>query len=209
MNFKVLLASAALLAAVAAPANAATTIFDSYSTSAGDGNSGLDAQGHPWSWTIAGSGASAWGAPGLGAATNTFQTKTSYTANNFEISFVYFCSTAIDQTPSSDPGGYNEQTRFTSDVGGILTAWTPVFNGAQSVKFLAPTGVFLSNGDQYFVNVVFDHGDLNGTSAGYTAGFSYTTGAVPELSTWAMMLAGFGALGVAGYRRNKAASVAA
>jgi hypothetical protein len=31
--------------------------------------------------------------------------------------------------------------------------------------------------------------------------------AVPELSTWTMMLAGFGALGFAGYRRNKAASV--
>jgi hypothetical protein len=49
---------------------------------------------------------------------------------------------------------------------------------------------------------------LNGNNAGYTAGFSYTS-AVPELSTWAMMLAGFGALGFAGYRRNKAASVAA
>jgi hypothetical protein len=32
--------------------------------------------------------------------------------------------------------------------------------------------------------------------------------AVPEISTWAMLLAGFGALGFAGYRRNKAASVA-
>jgi hypothetical protein len=33
--------------------------------------------------------------------------------------------------------------------------------------------------------------------------------AVPELSTWTMMLAGFGALGFAGYRRNKALSVTA
>jgi hypothetical protein len=206
MNVKVLLASAALLAAVAAPANAATTIFDSYSTSAGDGNSGLDAQGNPWSWTTAGSGASTWGAPGLGAGENTFNTKTGYTANNFEISFVYFSSTAIDQTPSSGPGGYNEQTRFTSDVGGVLTAWTPVYDGSKNVGFIAPTGVFLSNGDRYFVNVVFNNGDLNGINAGYTAGFSYSS-AVPELSTWAMMLAGFSALGFAGYRRSKAASV--
>jgi hypothetical protein len=33
--------------------------------------------------------------------------------------------------------------------------------------------------------------------------------AVPEASTWVMMLAGFGALGFAGYRRNKTASIAA
>jgi hypothetical protein len=32
---------------------------------------------------------------------------------------------------------------------------------------------------------------------------------VPEVSTWAMMLAGFTALGFAGYRRNKAATLAA
>jgi hypothetical protein len=33
--------------------------------------------------------------------------------------------------------------------------------------------------------------------------------AVPEISTWAMMLAGFSALGFASYRRNKVASIAA
>jgi hypothetical protein len=33
--------------------------------------------------------------------------------------------------------------------------------------------------------------------------------AVPEPSTWAMMLAGFGALGFVGYRRNQAAKLAA
>ncbi|MGO9944387.1 MAG: hypothetical protein ACLPIC_16715 [Rhodoblastus sp.] len=32
---------------------------------------------------------------------------------------------------------------------------------------------------------------------------------VPEISTWAMMLAGFAGLGFAGYRRNKAAALAA
>jgi hypothetical protein len=33
--------------------------------------------------------------------------------------------------------------------------------------------------------------------------------AVPELSTWTMMIAGFSGLGFLGYRRNKAASLAA
>jgi hypothetical protein len=32
---------------------------------------------------------------------------------------------------------------------------------------------------------------------------------VPEVSTWAMMIAGFGALGFVGYRRNKVAAFAA
>jgi hypothetical protein len=37
--------------------------------------------------------------------------------------------------------------------------------------------------------------------AGRNVGYSVTTG-VPELSTWGMMLAGFGALAFAGYRRR-------
>ncbi|WP_294541781.1 hypothetical protein [uncultured Rhodoblastus sp.] len=210
MNIKALLASLALLAVVGAPAHAGTIIFDSYSTAAGNPpvNSGTDAQGQPWSWGFSLGGNSAWGAPGIGLGENTFNTLTSYKANNFEISFVYFSTTGIDQTPSSGPGGYNDQTRFTSDVGGTLTAWTPVFDGTKVVGFHAPTGVFLSNGDTYFVNVVFNGGDLSGANAGYTAGFSYTT-AVPEISTWAMMLAGFAGLGFAGYRRNKAVAVKA
>jgi hypothetical protein len=212
MNVKVLLAGAALLAtaAVAAPAYAGTIIFDSYTGVAGAGNSGTDAQGNPWSWTTAGiSGNSVWGAPGLAAGVNFFNTATSYTANDFTISFSFFDSSAIDKTASSGPGGYNEQTRFSSVVGTVSTAWTPVYDGTKSVTFYAPSGVSLSNGDAYFVNVAFNNAALSGaTNAGFTAQFSSET-AVPELSTWAMMLAGFGALGFAGYRRNKAASVAA
>jgi hypothetical protein len=36
-----------------------------------------------------------------------------------------------------------------------------------------------------------------------------TYNAVPETSTWVMMLAGFAGLGFLGYRRNKAATLAA
>ena len=42
---------------------------------------------------------------------------------------------------------------------------------------------------------------------GLVTGFS--TGAVPEPSTWAMMLAGFAGLGFLGYRRTVKARVAA
>jgi hypothetical protein len=40
-------------------------------------------------------------------------------------------------------------------------------------------------------------------------GNDFSVAAVPEVSTWVMMLAGFAGLGFAGYRRNKSASVAA
>jgi hypothetical protein len=49
--------------------------------------------------------------------------------------------------------------------------------------------------------------DMLTNSGGYTNGVitpvELTVSAVPEIGTWAMMLAGFGALGFAGYRRSK------
>jgi hypothetical protein len=54
-----------------------------------------------------------------------------------------------------------------------------------------------------------DYGDAIETSQApgqYT--FSYTSG-VPEVSTWAMMLAGFAGIGFIGYRRGKTASATA
>jgi hypothetical protein len=38
--------------------------------------------------------------------------------------------------------------------------------------------------------------------------FTSTAGAVPEASTWAMMVAGFAGLGYAGYRKARQAAVA-
>jgi hypothetical protein len=55
-----------------------------------------------------------------------------------------------------------------------------------------------------------DSGKLN---LALTQGTEYvaflSVGSVPETSTWAMMLAGFAGLGFLGYRRNKAATLAA
>jgi hypothetical protein len=202
MNIKALVVGAAMLAA--APANAAVSNFDGFAGFAGQGNSGTDAQGNPWTWSIGNGGESAWGLPGLGAGDNTFNTTTGNTANDFTVSFSYFTSAAINTTPASGPGGYEETTRFTSDIGGVLTSWTPVYDGTKSVTFDAPSGVFLSNGDSYFVNVVFTDGSISGSNAGFSASFS--TGAIPEASTWVMMLAGFGALGLVGYRRRALAA---
>ncbi len=54
----------------------------------------------------------------------------------------------------------------------------------------------------YFVNVYFD------TPAPTSFSGSFIT-AVPEVSTWAMMILGFAGLGFMTYRRRKSATIAA
>jgi hypothetical protein len=49
---------------------------------------------------------------------------------------------------------------------------------------------------------------ISSTNDGQGIGLSTVTG-VPEVSTWAMLLAGFAGMGFVGYRRNKAATLAA
>ncbi len=52
--------------------------------------------------------------------------------------------------------------------------------------------------------------DKNGSPWGpVVGGVSVAVAAVPELSTWAMMIAGFACLGFAGYRRNRPATLVA
>jgi hypothetical protein len=46
------------------------------------------------------------------------------------------------------------------------------------------------------------------TDVGSSANFTLVSGAVPEPSTWAMILLGFAGLGLAGYRKVKQAAVA-
>jgi hypothetical protein len=62
------------------------------------------------------------------------------------------------------------------------------WSGLTSVSFV---------GDTYFAHVVIDDLSVSGLTA-----------AVPEISTWTMMLAGFAGLGFAGYGRKKAALAA-
>jgi hypothetical protein len=200
MKYK-LLAGAALLAFGAFPAYADVITFDGFSSSAGSGNTGTDTQGSPWVWSKTSTGYSVWGVPGLGAGEAIFNTTTGYKAEDFAVSFVSFVRPSIiNETPSPSPQGYNEYTRFSSDIGGVYYAWTPVYDGTKSVTFNAPSeAAWLSNGDKFFVNIVFEEKSLTGNNTGFTAAFS----AIPEISTWAMMLAGFGALGFVGYSRKK------
>jgi hypothetical protein len=97
-------------------------------------------------------------------------------------------------------------------------------NGGPSTNTSVPTndGTQLgSNFDAAFASPLFSHGsyilgpgtyDVTGTvvlSPYGSGGAAAQLSAVPEASTWVMMLAGFAGLGFIGYRRNKAASTAA
>ena len=50
--------------------------------------------------------------------------------------------------------------------------------------------------------------DPDTDDVGSSVSFVQVSGAIPELSTWAMMLLGFAGLGYAGYRKAKRATVA-
>jgi hypothetical protein len=164
---------------------------------AGNGDSGTDAFGQPWTWgytkgtDVLPAGLSAWGNPGLGDGELTGYAG-SRPATAFYIVFLTSGDDSfINTTASPMPGGYDEETRMT--VNGV--AWTPVFKPAVDplgVGFIAPAGSQLVPGEDYFINVIFTNGDLSGANAGFSAVFAST---VPEVSTWALMLLGVGAVG--------------
>ncbi len=118
---------------------------------------------------------------------------------------------------STDPNGGNAQLTDLS----LLSA---TING--SSFFTVPTvSAVLVEGGQDYVPITFSTGGVSGSfsavltfatdsSAGFgQAGdqFSYSLvgSAVPEVSTWAMMLAGFAGLGLVGFARNNKARMLA
>ena len=165
----------------------------------GVGNSGTDAFGNPWNWNKTlgpagpdspGAGYAAWGDPGLGLGTSTYEGSTP--ADLFAVSFVVdHTGATFNQTPSPFSGGYNEFTRMT--VNGV--AWTPVFlDSSNEVDFYAPPGVSVTDGETYFVNVIFNQKNLSGYNIGFSAVW---LNSVPEASTWAMMILGIAGIGAA------------
>jgi hypothetical protein len=115
---------------------------------------------------------------------------------------------ASSATPAFASTAFGGSDRFT------LTSATTVYAGVYSTS-TGNMAVGFDNGvgSTY---ITYGYADapvlgqaLSGNNIGQfsrTYDFSINVSAVPELSTWAMMLAGFGALAFAGYRRKVAAA---
>jgi hypothetical protein len=88
------------------------------------------------------------------------------------------------------------------------TANNPLFGGTGPVDIadLQAGDVFLTlvpDGESSFSIGAQINGVLDQGSASLAAGEALYLVAAPEASTWAMLLLGFGGLGVAGYRRSR------
>lgn len=141
-----------------------------------------------------------WGSPGVSDGLTAYNGPGS--ASDFEITFANatldFAQIAQGMTQGcagSEGGG----TTFCGPNGQwAATSWT-----ANSITFTGPPGTDMFEGEDYFVNIMLNPG---GSGSAFNGAW---TGTIPEPATWAMMLAGFAGLGLAGWRRARpAASVA-
>ena len=189
-----LAASAAFVAALAA-ASAAHAVVSPF----GGPAVGADPLGDTWK-----ASGSSWGEPGLGLGSiafnpNAVSNHKGTFADRFSFIFLEGVNGVVDQTPAAGPGGFETTTRFST--GGVL--WNTQFVGGNKVVFTAPTGTYIHQGQNFFVNIAFT-GPVDTNSFSFAGLWTDDAGGVPEPTTWALMLGGFGLAGVALRRRRVA-----
>jgi hypothetical protein len=81
------------------------------------------------------------------------------------------------------------------------TSFIPAFPNTTEVSYNGPTGI--GAGDSTSLNVGFSIPDSVTGPETFKVVLTPTTAAVPEPSTWAMMLVGFAGLAYAGFRRSR------
>jgi hypothetical protein len=195
---------------MAAVACAATFMLGSLSPAEADyafGGSGttgsLVSPGETWTTNFDGGAAATgfhdnWGSPGVFAGVVPYGQI--QPAIGFEITFAAD-SVITASTITTTNFGFLETTFFNTST---ISVWTASLIGPNSIEFFAPSpSAYLTTGQNYFVNVYFD------TPAPTSFSGSFITAAVPEPSTWAMMILGFAGIGAMAYRRRKSAALAA
>jgi hypothetical protein len=127
-------------------------------------------------------------------------------------------SGTITASPTQSAGVWSIDT-ITGVVNGSQITGTSTFEGADNLlftngfAFVSLSGVSFVTAAGQSVNIfTFDgqgtpptgnaYGELTSNPGGFGVG-TFTLTAVPESSTWALMLIGFAALGVAGYRASR------
>ena len=139
----------------------------------------------------------------------------------------YVGSWTVDQGPSwtGVPAAYTGQEAAALLFGGVASdylistvdnlaaniddlAWVSTYGGACSLSF--PCGTKVAENFKISTGGLYSNlGDTSAYVTDWAVGSQYTnyafraTAAVPEPATWAMMLIGFGAMGVAMRRRSK------
>lgn len=174
----------------------------------GSGSSGvLVAPTETWSFNADGGATETgflnnWGSPGVGASLAQY----GETLPAFGMQLTFTGGGTIDAASvlvgngagcaGSTTGGTTFCTIAPTDI------WQASITGPSSISFLAQNpSFFLSEGQSYFVNVFFDGDTPTGFTGSWLTSF---TPSVPEPSTWAMMLLGFGAIGVSmRWRKNR------
>ncbi|WP_394270574.1 PEPxxWA-CTERM sorting domain-containing protein [Qipengyuania sp.] len=223
MKMTLLATAATGLLAIAAPAHATTTI--NLGGSAGSGSSGnsivftgggttVTASG--WSIDNAGNvheGALGQWSNGLGVING--RTDNSHTVDN--VGWTDFVLFQFDSVVSLDSASFSTgwDLLFDSDatigfanLGGAFTGNLAGFSFGNSPGSLfgsgtRPINVLGGTGNTWIIGAAGGHTDIfpDGFKIG-TIGFSPVSGAVPEPSTWAFMLLGFGFAGAAMRRRK-------
>ncbi|MGI4879166.1 MAG: PEP-CTERM sorting domain-containing protein [Janthinobacterium lividum] len=190
------MALAALLLAPAA-ANAVNTTFT------GTGVSGTDPLGSNWTAGANFAGFATWTEP---LAMNQFPafnpTGVSNGAGNFATTFT-FTYTGSDNSVLNT--NFDEEFAHVQSPQGYQ--WTPEFLSSRSIRFTAPTGDQLNPNDTFDVYVGFQKA-IDPSKFAFTATWGDTSvaAAVPDAPTWAMMLGGFGLMGVMMRRRPRTAA---
>lgn len=193
-----LLASVVVLgvaALAAAPAAHADYLFS------GSGTSGsLDGSFEPWMFNADGGKASTgfldnWGSPGVGAGTTPYsQTDQAY---GMVITFTGGCTVNTDSITTGNGAGCAGSTGGGTTFCTIdpTDIWEAFLTGPDTIEFLAQDPSFyLSNGQNYFVNIFFDGSAPTGFTGKWLTSFSPNPTGVPEPGAVGMF--GIGLLGL-------------
>jgi hypothetical protein len=130
-----------------------------------------------------------------------------------------FSDTYIFRVGTDGLGSGNLSTSFSSSLAEILissivingTSYFATPNGTGTGQTLSVSNIpvfgFFDPATPGTVNTIVVNGQVNGVTGAYQGGLTFNASAVPEPAAWAMMLIGFGAIGLVSRAQRRAVNV--